>query len=347
MLRSHLLTITGLCFAALAQQPAQQAEPKSAEPQAPSIKVQVNEVIVPVTVTDYRNRFISNLDKSDFKIYENGREQKIAYFSRERDQPVVVGLVLDLSSFSRVHWKNFQEAASELMWTLLADERAKKYSAFLVTYSTDAELAVNTTNDPSLIVEKIRKLRPGGGSAMYDAIRLAITKHKLIKGEPLEPRRVLIVVGSGNDSASKYTVDQTIELAQRNLVTIYAVSTTAYGFANEGDANLKRMAEETGGRVETPLQGVYDDVAGYISKPQDAGAYQIEVGTGGYAAAVASNMLKAIVNIAGEVTTQYILRYIPDTEDARKPYRVLKVEVLNLPPDVKVRARKGYYPLAP
>jgi VWFA-related protein len=331
------LSIFVLCGAALAQTAVQEPEP-------PPIRVQVNEVIVPITVTDYKGRFISNLDQADFKIFENGKEQKIAYFNREHNQPVVVGFVLDLSSSSRTHWKNFQDSARELVYTLLSEDKGEKYSGFLVTYSMDAELAINTTSDPAPIAEKIDKVKPGGGAALYDGIYLAITKHKLIKGEPIEPRRVLVVIGSGNDNASKHTIDQIVELAQRHLVTIYCVSTSAYGFENEGDLNLRRLADETGGRVEHPLEGVYNDVAGYLSKPQDAGNYAITVESGGYTAAVATNMFKAIANVAGEVTTQYILRYRPDTEDTRQ-YRTIRIEV-NVP-DSKVRARKGYYPFAP
>ena len=182
---------------------------------------------------------------------------------------------------------------------------------------------------------------------MYDAIYLAITKHKMIKGEPIEPRRVLIVIGSGNDNASKRSIDQIIELAQRNLVTIYGVSTKAYGFATEGEQDLKRLSEETGGRVEYPLEGVYKDINGFVSKTQDAGSYAIDIESGGYASAVAKAMFNAIVAISGDVTTQYILRYIPSAESANSPkqFHTLKVEV-NLP-DAKIRYRKGYYPNAP
>ena len=347
MSRSRYLPVFGLWAAALAQQPAQQAAQHSEPPAEPPIRVQVNEVIVPVTVTDYKNRFVSNLEQADFKIFENGKEQKIAYFNRERNQPVVVGFILDLSSASRVHWKNYQDSASELVYTLLSEDKSEKYSGFLVTYSTDAELAVNTTADPNLITDRIAKTKPGGGAAMYDAIYLAITKHKMIKGEPIEPRRVLIVIGSGNDNASKRSIDQIIELAQRNLVTIYGVSTKAYGFQAEGEEDLKRLAEETGGRVEYPLQGVYNDVNGFLSKPQDAGNYAIDVESGGYASAVAKAMFNAIVAISGDVTTQYILRYIPTAESADSPKRfhTLKVEVKL--PDAKLRYRKGYYPNPP
>jgi len=342
MLRGRLLAVFGMCGLAFAQTP----QPQQEEPQPAPIRVQVNEVIVPVTVTDSTGAFISNLDRSDFRIFENGREQKIVFFNREHNQPVVVGFLLDLSSSSRVHWKAFQDTAMELVWMLLSEDRQRKYSGFLVTYSTDAELAVNTTQDPDPIVDKIRKLKPGGGAALLDAIHLGLTRHNLIRGEPIEPRRVLIVIGDGNDNASKHSLDQIIELAQRNLVTIYGVSTTAFGFASEGDATLRRLADETGGRVEYPLENVYKDVSGYLSKTQDAGNYALTVGSGEYAAAISSNMFDAIVKVAGEVTTQYILRYVPYTSDTTRQFRSVRVDVPGLA-DVKVRARRGYYPFAP
>jgi len=340
MLRGGLILISGLCMTALAQTASQKPETE-----APSFKIQRSEVIVPVTVTDYKGRFISNLEKSDFKVFEDGREQKIEFFSRQANQPVVLGLVLDLSSGSRVHWNNFQETAMQMVWALLSDDKDKKYSGFLVTFSTEAELAVDTTTEPEPIVDKIRTLKPGGGAALYDAIVMAINKHHVIPGEPIEPRRVLVVFGDGNDNASKHTLNQVIEMAQRGLVTIYVVSTQAFGFANEGESAIGRLTEETGGRVETPLDGVYADVSGYLSKPQDAGNYSLVVGSGAYSAAVSSHMFDAITKVAGEINTQYILRYIPDTTTSARPFRAIKVTVDV--PDVTVRTRRGYYPFAP
>ncbi|HXN49535.1 MAG TPA: VWA domain-containing protein [Bryobacteraceae bacterium] len=339
MLRGGLIFITGFCMAALAQPAGQKPE---AEP--PSFKIQRNEVIVPVTVTDYKGRFISNLEKSDFKVFEDGREQKIEFFSRQANQPIVLGLVLDLSSGSRIHWENFQKTAQEMVWALLSDERDKKYSGFLVTFSTDAELAVDTTSNPEPIVDKIRTLKPGGGAALYDAIVMAINKHHLLPGEPIEPRRVLIVFGDGNDNASKHSLEQVIELAQRNLVTIYVVSTQAFGFTNEGEDAITRLTDSTGGRVETPLDGVYADVSGYLSKPQDAGNYSLVVGSGAYSSAVSQHMFDAITKVAGEISTQYILRYVPDTTENTRQLRAIKVTVDI--PDVTVRTRRGYYPFA-
>lgn len=316
-----------------------------AQQPATSFRAQSNEVIVPVTVTDEKNKFVSNLEAADFKVFDQGKEQKIEFFSRDRNQPVVVGFLLDLSNSNRLHWPKFQDAARELVWALLPGDR--KYSGYLITYGNDAELAVNTTIDSDKIAEKIDKLKPGGGAALYDAIYMACTNRQLVKGEPYEPRRVIIVIGDGHDNASKKTLNEVIELAQRNLVTIYGMSTMAFGFSAEGDATLQRLTEETGGRVEYPLEGLYKGVSGYLSTPSDEGNYAYKVGTGGYAAEIAQGVVRAVGGIVGEVTTQYILRYVPDIGPGtdKKQFRDIRVAV-NLP-NVKIRYRKGYYPFAP
>ncbi len=310
--------------------------------QAP-IRVSVNEVIVPVTVTDEQGRFVSNLESSDFRIFDEGKEQKILYFNRERNQPVVVGFLIDLSNANRLHWKVYQESAIELVSALMPGD--KKFSGYLITYSNDAELQVNTSHDPEKIMEKIRKLKPGGGAALYDAIYMALTRRELVKGEPIEPRRIIVIIGDGHDSASKKGLEEVLELAQRNLVTINGVSTVAFGFTAEGEKNLVRLAEETGGRVEYPLQKLYKDVSGYLSTPSDEGNYALKVGTGGYASEIAQGMFRAIANVAGEITTQYIIRYSPTTTDNPRVFRSLRVEVSLL--NVKIRHRKGYYPFNP
>jgi Ca-activated chloride channel family protein len=306
------------------------------------IRVNVNEVIVPVTVTDDKGRFVSDLDKRDFQIFEENKPQAIRFFTRERNQPVVIGFLLDLSADSRVHWQNFQNATEELIQNLLTGDQ--KYSGYLITYAQDAELAVDTTTAPEPLVEKVRKLKPGGGSALFDAIYLSCTSRKLIRGEPIEPRRVIVIIGDGHDNASKHSLAQVIELAQRNLVTVYCISTQAFGFTNTSDDNLVRLATETGGRVVYPLGDVYKDTDGYLSKPSDDGNYALTVGTGAYKSAVDNKMYRAVADIVGEVTTQYIIRYVPDTDSA-KSYRNVKV-VVDLG-NVRVRARKGYYAATP
>jgi VWFA-related protein len=347
------LSVVALSLAQTAEQkpaglPPEVPKQVTLAPEAPAqrpIQVQVNEVIVPVTVTDEKGKFVSNLDAKDFRIFDEGKEQHLHFFSRERSQPVVVGFLVDLSNATRLHWKTFQDAIIELVLNLLPGD--SKFSGYLVTYGNEAELAVNTTSDAEPMVDKLRKVKPGGGAALYDAIYMACQRRHVIAGEPFDPRRVLIIIGDGHDTASKRSLEEVLEIAQRNLVTIYGMSTVAFGFNSEGEKNLIRLAEETGGRVEYPLQGLYSSVSGYLSTPSDDGNYAYQVGTGGYAAEISRGIFSAVANIAGEVTTQYILRYAPDINPKTegKAFRNIRVAV-NLA-NVKIRARKGYYPAAP
>ena len=159
------------------------AFPQESKPAETKIRVQVNEVIVPVTVTDDKNRFVSNLDAKDFRIFDQGKEQKIQFFSRDRSQPVVVGFLIDLSNNNRLHWKTYQDAAIELVLNLLPGD--KKYSGYLISYGNEAELQVNTSSDPEQIVDKLRKMKPGGGSALFDAIYMACTSRHTGSGRAL------------------------------------------------------------------------------------------------------------------------------------------------------------------
>ncbi len=341
--RKLLLGATALaatpCLARAAQAPAQ-------APAKPTFQSAVTEVIVPVSVTDDKGRFISNLDQKDFILYDEGKPQKIGFFTRERNQPVVLGYLVDLSNANKLHWDKFKEAIQDLVLATLEPEGKpdERFSGYLVGYSSEAELMVNTTNDPEKILERIRKIKPGGAAAMFDAVHMACTSRTLIKGEPIEPRRVIIVVGDGHDNSSKHNLNEVVEIAQRNLVTIYGVSTVAFGFRATGEANLSRLTEATGGRVVYPLDNPYTDVSGYLSTPSDEGNFALKVGTGGYATAIMRGIVNAIAATAGEITTQYILRYTPSDTDVSRAYRRIQVQV-NLP-NVKVRAREGYYPFA-
>ena len=338
---TRLLLCFSLVFSCWAQQPA--AQPSAAQQ---PIRAEVNEVVVPVTVTDEKGRFVSNLEQQDFQILDEGQPQTIRYFTRERSQPVVIGFLLDVSNASRTQWKNFQQAAEEMVLQMLPGN--KKSAGYLISYNSEAELRVNTTPDAEKIVEMVEKLKPAGGAALYDAVYMACTSRLTVQGEPADPRRVIVIIGDGNDNSSKKTLEEVLELAQRNQVTIFGLSTTSYGFSSDGDGVLHRLAEETGGRVVYPLQDVYKkEVAGFLSNPTDEGNFAYQPGTGGFASAIANSVLKAVLEISGEVTTQYILHYFPDVDkaDPKKQFRNLEIKVALA--NVTVRARKGYFPFAP
>ena len=339
------LMISSLCGLLLSVPAIPQKKTEPAKPQEPlhTIQVEVNEVVVPVTVTDEKGKFVSNLEAKDFRILDEGKPQRLTFFSHSEKQPIVVGFLVDQSNAMRIHWTKYQDAILELVWALLPGD--PQFSGYLISYSNDAELAVNTTSDNEKLAAAVRRMKPGGGAAMFDAIYRACVDRKLVKGEPYEPRRVIIIVGDGHDSASKKSMEEVLELAKRNLVTIYGVSTMSFGFDNIDQGVLEKLAVETGGHVEYPLNTLYKDVSGYLSNPSDEGNYAYKVGTGGYAAEISAGIIRAVGGIAGEITTQYILRYTPDVDPEGKPrsFRRIKVELPELP-NTKLRYRDGYYP---
>src|SRR5467141_3525334 len=169
------LGLVALSVPGFSQQPASQATPTSPttpatappqeEPGGAAIRVQVNEVIVPVTVTDDKNRFVSNLEKKDFRVFDEGKEQQIRFFSRDQKQPVVVGFIVDMSNQTRLHWKTYQDAMQEMVLNLMPGD--KKFSGYLLSAGNEAELLVDTTQDSEKLVDKIGKMKPGGGVALY------------------------------------------------------------------------------------------------------------------------------------------------------------------------------------
>jgi len=337
--------VTGVRTALAAALLAAVAMNPSARGQAP-IRVSVNEVIVPVTVTDDKGRFVSNLTKNDFHLYDEGKEQQIGFFSHEQSQPIVIGFLLDQSNGMKIHWAKYQEAATELILNLLPGD--KRYSGYLITYGNEPELVADTSPDSEKMVQKLSKMKPGGGSALFDAIYMACTSRKTVQGEPYEPRRVVVIIGDGHDTSSKKTLKEVVEIAQRNLVTVYAMSTVSFGAHTDAEDNLTLLTDQTGGKVETPLNNIYKDISGYLSTPSDAGNYAIAVGTGGYTAEISSAIFRSIANLAGEITTQYVMRYTPDVADkgADRQFRRIRIAVNNLP-NVTLRYRAGYYPFAP
>src|SRR5277367_2512620 len=107
--------LSAICVCAAWAQTAEPSKPSSASAEPAPIRVEVNEVIVPVTVTDSKGRFVNDLEQKDFHVIEDNKPQTIRFFTREQRQPIVVGFLMDLSNMSKIHWKNYQEAAIELV----------------------------------------------------------------------------------------------------------------------------------------------------------------------------------------------------------------------------------------
>ncbi len=342
-LRSGLWLLALLCAAALvfAQEQGSSSD---------TIRVEVNVVNLPVTVTDSEGRFIVDLNQADFSVWEDDQLVEIRYFTRsveeEKKPPLYAGFVIDLSNTARLYYKTYKSSIGDLAWMLVPE--GGKNKGFLFGYHTEVDELVDFTNDPVTLTEKMESLEHGGGSAMFDAIYKACSE-KLVSVPyqgASEPRKVLVVIGDGHDNASKRSIDEVIFAAQRHQVTIYAVSTVGWGYHDDEESNLFKLARETGGRVVRPMQKVHKDVAGYLSKPQDAGNYQYEVGTGGYAAAQLQALYEGILDVAGNVQSQYILGYVPSRPFADQEFRLIQVEIGLAGADVEIYHRRGYFPPA-
>src|SRR5215831_8119702 len=113
---SRILLALCLCLPAISQQQPQPPQQPPAEQPMKVFRSGVAEVIVPVTVTDDKGRFVSNLELKDFRVLDEGRPQKINFFSHNERQPVVIGFLIDQSNATKIHWSKYQDAILELVW---------------------------------------------------------------------------------------------------------------------------------------------------------------------------------------------------------------------------------------
>lgn len=337
-MRSWLLLTLFLALPLMAQEAAEG-----------TIQVDVNVVNLPVTVTDNEGRFIVDLRKEDFEVYEDGQRVDIRYFTESQDQdkkpPIRIGFLIDLSNTARLYYKNYRDSIGDLAFLMIPE--GSDNSGFLLGYQTEVDTLVDYTKDPYDISDRMSKLKHGGGSSMVDAIHHACSEK--LQSSPYqgiaEPRKIVVVVGDGHDNASQHSMEQAVFACQQQQVTVYAVSTEAWGFQVEEEKNLDIIARETGGVVVRPMQKVHKDNNGFLSKPQDAGNYQYEVGTGLYARAALEALYTAVLSVSGQVQSQYIVGYTPPTPFTDAKYRKLEVKVdIGADTSIDVYHRKGYFP---
>ena len=271
-----------------------------------NLVVNVELVNVLFTVMDRKGKLVTDLDKSNLKLYEDNKLQTITNFSRETDLPLTIALVIDTSTSIRERFKFEQEAAIDFLYRTL---RPKKDKALLVTFDSAIELVQDYTDNPEVLSKAIRQIRPGGGTKMLDAIYLACQEK--LKSEL--GRKILILISDGDDNLSLETLASTLEMAQKSDVAIFAISTNSSGFfaitAPKADKILKRLAEETGGRAFFPFK--------------------------------AEDLSASFQDIGAELRSQYSLAYRSSNPGRDGSFRSIKIETDRK--NLKVKARKGYY----
>ncbi|MGD0666785.1 MAG: VWA domain-containing protein [Bryobacteraceae bacterium] len=308
MKRWVLLAAFGALAAVLGFGQQKTAPPPAEQSEEPArISVDVTRVNMLFTVTDKRGRFVTDLTRDDFEVTEGKRPQTIQEFTAESDLPLRLGILIDTSNSVRDRFRFEQDAAAEFLRTVM---RARLDKALLVRFDTHAELVTDLVDDPVKLEAGIRDLRPGGGTALYDAIYYAC-RDKLALDQPRTKfRRAIVIVSDGDDNQSDYTRDQALEMAQKADVVIYAISTNSSGAATDGDKVLRYLTSETGGRAFFP--------------------FQVE------------DMEQSFENIANELRHQYNILYRPEPLLTDGQWHPVSLRVKGRK-DLIVRARAGYY----
>jgi VWFA-related protein len=302
-------------------QTSQQQPPES--PQA--LKVQTTLVNVFATVRDKKNGIITGLNQQDFRIYEDGVEQKVDFFSKDMNLPITLAILIDTSGSMQNILGAEQDAASRFVRTVMR----KKDEALIISFDFDVNLLADFTEDPEVLNRAIHRaeisavssggvVTPGtvpqgsnGGTDLYDAVYLAC--HDELASEA--GRKAVILLTDAEDTGSKLSLNESIEAAQRSDAVIHVLRLAdepfyfGMGMGYGGASVARKMAEETGGR-------------------------EIEVRS-------EKNLETAFSLISEELRSQYVLGYYPANNKHDGSFRKIKVEVTRS--DSKVLARKGYY----
>ena len=230
-----------------AQQPAQ----APADHPAPTFKFGVNEVDLIFTVTDKHGHYIPNLKLSDFALLDDQKAPaKVTSFRQQINLPLRVGLVIDASTSIRTRFQFEQQAASEFLLSILT---SKSDRAFVMGFDVTPTVTQDWTANLDGLQTGVNKLRPGGGTALFDAVYTACRDKLLDVSRGQEPvRKAIILISDGDDNQSRVHSDEAIKMCQRAETIIYAVSTNWTPSRGKGDKVLTEMAEQTGGQVFFP-----------------------------------------------------------------------------------------------
>jgi Ca-activated chloride channel family protein len=268
----------------------------------------VNEVNVVFTVTDKHGRYVNDLTRNDFSVLDDQRPAlEVRSFNRETNLPLQVGLLVDASNSVRDRFKFEQEAAIEFLNQTI---RPRFDLAFVVGFDVTPEVTQDFTDSADLLSVGVRSLRPGGGTAMYDALYFAC-RDKLLKAPQTGPvRRAIILLSDGDDNQSHVTREEAVEMAQRADVSVYAISTNISGSGGHGDKVLERIADATGGRAFFPFQ--------------------------------ITQVSNAFSEIQNELRSQYALAYTPADLAPNGRYHSIEILAQNHK-GLRVRSRHGYY----
>jgi Ca-activated chloride channel homolog len=276
-----------------------------AVPTGAQIKVSTQTVPLYVTVTDGAKRLVTDLEREDFEVYDNGKLQSLTNFDNQVT-PINTVVMIDTSGSMTLALDLVKLAAEEFLIRLLPDDRAK-VGAFNDKLQVKPEPGLPFTNNRDQLIRYLQDLDFGYPTRLYDAVDYGITQL-----EPIDGRKVVLVFTDGEDTASKVDAGDVIERARVQEVMVYSIGLeNEYFNGNQRvrtspDRGLRRLSDETGGGF-------------FMLKKKD------ELGP-------------TFTRIAQELHSQYVLGFSPETLDGK----VHKLEVKLKRPGMTPRARKSY-----
>jgi Ca-activated chloride channel family protein len=297
----------------------------------PTIVQRVSEVDMVLAVVNHRQKFVIDLERADFRVFEDNIQQEVRFFARQTDLPLRVALLLDTSNSIRPRLQFEQDAAIDFIYNVLRPDRDL---AFLMTFDSEPEVVQGYTNDLELLRNTITAQKAGGGTALYDAMVKAsqmLVDAPLPKKGPPEFRRVIVVISDGEDNLSSQTRKDAIDTADRSGVLIYSISTSTEWIIPEEstDQNKKydrKFAKTDGDKV---LDAFATDTGGRAFFP-----YHVE------------DVAQSFMDIGTELRSQYLVGYSPVNGALDGKFHKIKIEIIGHK-ELEVRARKGYYAVPP
>jgi Ca-activated chloride channel family protein len=282
-------------------------QPNDAGDSSYRIPIIVNEVNLIFTVTDKHGHYIPNLQQSDFALLDDQKApSKVTSFRQQINLPLRVGVVIDASTSIRTRFEFEQQSASEFLMEIL---KARSDRAFVMGFDVTPTVTADWTNNLDALQTGINRLRPGGGTALFDAVYTAC-RDKLLSERGQEPvRKAMILISDGDDNQSRVRPDEAIKMCERSETIIYAISTNWTPSRGKGDQVLTEMAEATGGEVFFPPS--------------------------------VEEMSNSFRNIESELRSQYALTYTPADFKANGAFRPIYLYCNDR--HYQVRARKGYF----
>ncbi len=288
--------------------PATPAAAQAPEPEPFKIVKFTNEVNLIFTVTDKHGHYISNLQQSDFSLQDDGRAPaKVNSFTQQINLPLRVGVLIDTSTSIRTRFQFEQQSASEFLLQIL---KAKSDRSFVMGFDSTPTVTQDWTNNIDGLETGINRLRPGGATALFDAVYTACRDKLLSGARDREPvRKAIVLLSDGDDNQSRVYEDEAIKECQRAETIIYAISTNWTPSRGKGDDVLTKMATETGGQVFFPPS--------------------------------VEEVSNSFHSIEEELRSQYALSYTPADFKTNGAFRPIYLFCNNR--RYEARARKGYF----